>query len=80
MFSQERIIKALHENICPLCYKNQMVYQKNGLTNVKGEIRKDCHFITCLFCCNSWEITEKTANENVRICDTKSFKERMVKK
>lgn len=69
--TQTAIIKALHSNVCPLCLYSQMCAD---VVHNYGRRHKVAYFVECLHCCNRWEITKETFEEEVKIAETKSYK------
>ena len=73
MISQERIIESLHENKCTKCGRNYMSATRQESIGKDGvEVN---YYVGCNWCSNRWEITKSTFENNVRIMDTRSYKD-----
>ena len=66
LYSENSVAGALQRNICPLCGHHYMA----------GTVQGKKHYIECFICMNRWEIQKSTFDDVVRICDTKTWKEK----
>ena len=74
LYSENSVAGALQRNTCPLCGHHYMAGDRIECRTSEGIKIK--YTIGCFVCMNRWEVQEITFNNVVRICDTKSWKER----